>query len=264
VIWLVASVIAGEVILYLILLAAARVHVPWVPTSPGWFYFLLCIGMFGMGGASFMAYVDTFRKLHRFDVLGARYLTVRDMASTLRDMETGSRGYLLTGRPSYLEPYNRAHDDVEARCKRLKAAYADSDESALADRLCTLARAKAAEVEREVALKKAGRPDEVQELIRTDEGRNTMDLVRGVADLLGRRSLGEYNAVKAELIILAETRIWMAGLVVVGSVVQMILGALTGRLVPPKGSRDSERVPPAVLPSEAPPGRIPDDPFSFA
>jgi CHASE3 domain sensor protein len=264
VIWLVASIIAGEVILYLILLAAAHVQVPWAPTSPGWFYFLLCLGLFGMGGTSFMAYVDTYRKLHQFDILGARYLATRDMLSTLRDMETGSRGYLLTGRPAYLTPYNQARDDVEARCRRLREVYDGAEDAPVADRFCALARSRAAEVENTVRLRKAGHSGEAEGAILTDEGRRTMETVRTVAELLGRRSIGEYNRVKGELVVLAETRIWMAGLVVVGSVVQMILGALTGRLVPPRGTRDPERVPPTVLPSEAPSGRIPDDPFSFA
>jgi CHASE3 domain sensor protein len=238
VIWFVASVIAGEVILFLVLLAANRAESRWAPTSPGWFYFLLCVGMFAMSGTSFFAYLDTLHKLRRMSAVGQRYLATRDVVATLRDMETGSRGYLLTGRSTYLEPYNRTRDQIEARCTRLRDVYRESDEAPLADRLCALARSKVDEVEEEVRLRKAGRAADAEGLVLTDEGKNTMELVRAAADVLAKRSLDAYNAVKAEIIVLAQMRIWMAGLVAVGSLVQMVLGALAGRLVRPRDARE--------------------------
>ena len=45
---------------------------------------------------------------HTYEVLGA----VRDLDVAVRDAETGQRGYLLTGKDSYLEPYQSALDRI--------------------------------------------------------------------------------------------------------------------------------------------------------
>src|SRR6185369_16339739 len=50
------------------------------------------------------------------------------------DAETGSRGYLLTGDPRYLEPYNAAVADIGKQLDSLRTIYASS-----ADEFATLA-----------------------------------------------------------------------------------------------------------------------------
>ena len=44
------------------------------------------------------------------------------LLSALKDAETGQRGYLLTGKPSYLEPYDRSQAQVAAEFSSLQRA----------------------------------------------------------------------------------------------------------------------------------------------
>src|SRR6185369_12822998 len=44
----------------------------------------------------------------------------------LIDMETGERGYLITGRPAFLEPYRDAQPQLARAFERLRALVADN------------------------------------------------------------------------------------------------------------------------------------------
>src|SRR5207244_7771294 len=60
--------------------------------------------------------------IHTFEVL----TELEDTLSLLKDAETGQRGYLLTGRDRYLEPYRDAVDRIPAKLDRLKELTADN------------------------------------------------------------------------------------------------------------------------------------------
>src|SRR6267142_907688 len=64
------------------------------------------------------------------------------------DMETGQRGYLLTGNPAYLLPYTDAKGRIEMDFVSLRAALADRQrEQSLESQLESLARSKQTEME---------------------------------------------------------------------------------------------------------------------
>ena len=116
---------------------------------------------------------------------GMRQLSL--VHSALKDMETGQRGYLLTGNLSYLQPYLLAHGVYERQLTALKES---TDSQPAQRRLVTqiedLARQKIRELEETVELRKAGNTEAAMELVRTDAGKNTMDRVRDLAsDLAG-------------------------------------------------------------------------------
>src|SRR5207302_5901928 len=46
--------------------------------------------------------------------------------SLLKDAETGQRGYLLTGNPEYLEPYDKARTKIDETIKHLRELTADN------------------------------------------------------------------------------------------------------------------------------------------
>src|SRR6266852_3376412 len=62
------------------------------------------------------------------------------------DMETGQRGYLLTGDPAYLQPYTDAKGRIETDFVRLRAGLANRQrEQSLESQLESLAKSKQAE-----------------------------------------------------------------------------------------------------------------------
>src|SRR5437016_7372432 len=54
---------------------------------------------------------------------------IADVLKDLTDMETGQRGYLLTGNPSYLQPYTDAKGRIAGDLSSLRAGLANREES---------------------------------------------------------------------------------------------------------------------------------------
>ncbi|HEX3848328.1 MAG TPA: response regulator [Steroidobacteraceae bacterium] len=99
--------------------------------------------------------------------------------STLKDAETGQRGYLLTGEDAYLAPYLDAKATLPAEFKALHELTAGRTEQARRlDIVEGLAHQKMDELENTVALRRAGKIDAALALVRTDRGKTLMDQLR--------------------------------------------------------------------------------------
>lgn len=107
------------------------------------------------------------------------------LLSLHQDMETGQRGYALTGNAAFLEPYEKARRRLDGAFHGLAGLIADEPGSAAAiGRLNAASSAKLALVERDIALARRGQLDQAQSLIATGDGRRRMDVLRGlVADM---------------------------------------------------------------------------------
>ena len=103
----------------------------------------------------------------------------------LTDMETGQRGYLLTGDPAYLQPYTDAKGRIETGFVSLRAGLANRQrEQSLESQLESLSRSKQAEMERTIALRQQGYRHRSFKLVDTNEGKDYMDEVRRIASSL--------------------------------------------------------------------------------
>ncbi len=117
--------------------------------------------------------------LHSREVLNA----INDLLSTVTDAETGQRGYLLTQRADYLDPYRSAPQHAAAKLTRLKQLVADNPEqSAHVTQLQTLITEKLDELRRTIELLDSGNRDSALALVDTNEGMRTMRSIRGVVD----------------------------------------------------------------------------------
>ena len=102
--------------------------------------------------------------------------------SALQDAETAQRGYLLTGDPDYLRPYEDTHDRLPALRRALHAAVADNPEQE--KRLVALDQAidvKLAELDRTVAQARSGQAEVAIARLKTNQGRAMMDRVRALS-----------------------------------------------------------------------------------
>jgi CHASE3 domain sensor protein len=103
----------------------------------------------------------------------------------LTDMETGQRGYLLTGDPAYLLPYTDAKGRIEIDFVSLRAGLADRQrEQSLESQLEFLARSKQTEMEHSISLRQHGYRHRSFKLVDTNEGKDRMDEIRGIASSL--------------------------------------------------------------------------------
>src|SRR5437870_13397366 len=73
------------------------------------------------------------------------------------DMETGQRGYLLTGDPAYLQPYTDAKGRIGTDFVSLHAGFANRARSEQSlEQLESLAKSKRAEMDRSINLRQQG------------------------------------------------------------------------------------------------------------
>jgi CHASE3 domain sensor protein len=116
-----------------------------------------------------------------------------DISSVLKDltdMETGQRGYLLTGNPSYLQPYTEAKGRIGTDFAGLRAGLANREESEQESQLESLASSKQAEMERSITMRQQGYRHRAFMLVDSNEGMEYMDRARG---LLSSLSVAEAN-----------------------------------------------------------------------
>jgi signal transduction histidine kinase len=107
------------------------------------------------------------------------------LVQNLLDAETGSRGFLLTGDPRYLEPYNAAVASIGRNLDALREAYRGSPaESAMLEQLSRNAQRKLADVELSVRMRREGREESWNTVLLTDVGKEQMDAIREVAGRL--------------------------------------------------------------------------------
>ncbi|HWF09129.1 MAG TPA: PAS domain S-box protein [Bryobacteraceae bacterium] len=99
--------------------------------------------------------------------------------SSVTDAETGERGYLLTGDPQYLAPYEKANADLPDELKQLAqtAAAAGRDVDQVRN-IQTVIHDKMNELKRTIELRDQQGADAALASMRDGEGRLTMDEVR--------------------------------------------------------------------------------------
>jgi len=99
--------------------------------------------------------------------------------SELQDAETGQRGFLLTGEPVYLKPYEAAIARIDRDVNALAATTADNPRQQVSlRRLRDLSEARQEGMRQNIALFRSG--DHVGATARLDRGRGLMDQIRGV------------------------------------------------------------------------------------
>lgn len=101
------------------------------------------------------------------------------------DAETGQRGYLLTGDPRYLEPYDTAIAEIGQNLDSLNVLYSQRREES--DALTQLGRniqRKLGEMELSVRMRKQGSEDAWKSALMTDVGKEHMDEIRAHASRL--------------------------------------------------------------------------------
>jgi len=95
------------------------------------------------------------------------------------DAETGQRGYLLTGDPRYLEPYQLATSSLNQNLDTLRRLYmAYPDELAGFAMLSRSVQGKLSEMDVSVRLRKQGNDDAWKFVLTTDVGKEQMDAIR--------------------------------------------------------------------------------------
>ena len=118
------------------------------------------------------------------DVLESRDVRASAVAvrNALQNLETGQRGYILTGTESYLEPYAAGQRELEEALPRLRdlvVTYLPQEYDRLIELQAGI-EAKTAELATTIDLRRQGRVDEAVAVVQTDAGKEEMDRVRAL------------------------------------------------------------------------------------
>lgn len=156
----------------------------------GWKTFALLLAFGGLALSliasvewSFQRAASSVMEMERRERLGD---ATQHVLQRLVDAETAQRGFLLTGREIYLEPFANAEADVFFAVAQLRVHYAAMPELlTLVDKVSTAAQAKLAELKQTTQWHREGKRDQWGALLNTDLGKRTMDSARGaVAELV--------------------------------------------------------------------------------
>ena len=142
--------------------------------------FALGLAIFSVVG--FIAYRGTHQlvesarqETHTYQVLSE----LEEILSLTKDAETGQRGYILTGEPRYLEPYQAAIDKLEQKIRDVRQLTADNpNQQRNIEALEPLVNSKLAELKETIDLRRTKGVDAALVVIRSDRGRQLMDEIR--------------------------------------------------------------------------------------
>lgn len=113
------------------------------------------------------------------------------LLSTLKDAETGQRGYLLTGNAQYLSPYESATSLIEAQFKDTQSLTRDNaTQQQRLREIQPLINLKMAELRQTIELRRAGKIEVALQIVRQNQGKATMDRLR---DLVAQMQATEQN-----------------------------------------------------------------------
>lgn len=162
------------------------------------FAFPLAI-LFGglMLGISESAYYGADSQLSTLVTMGKARVELIKVISRVTDAEAGQRGYLLTGRPEYLEPYRFASVDATEGLQTLHQLYTQlkhPEAEALRVNIAKSANTKLSMLREELRLYDEGRVDLAKELLLTDIGREHMEAIRRNAEQLLASESRQINA----------------------------------------------------------------------
>lgn len=164
-----------------------------------------------------------------------------DLLSSLKDAETGQRGFVLTGDDGFLEPHSRALPEIAKTISEVRTLTADNDvQQRRLSTLQPLIEAKLAELKRTIDLRRSGGLEATVKIIAAGEGKGLMDQARRViaemdedeAALLRRRNTeAEGSSESTKVVIVYGSLLGVALVAVAGAWISRSLASQVGAAV---------------------------------
>jgi PAS domain S-box-containing protein len=148
--------------------------------------------------AGFWSYRELDRATRLRGELNESFVTrnqIEHVFSLLQDVETGQRGFLLTGDPIFLKPYENARAELPSEMALLQRHLSDPHERPDMAEFAALADQKQRQAERLVEMRSRNAP--IDEAL-TRESKATLDALRRAARRMGRAEDQRIDAMLAE------------------------------------------------------------------
>ena len=114
-------------------------------------------------------------------------LSLNRMLSRLIDAETGERGFILTGDPRYLEPYQGVREDVDVLFAELHGWVEDPEQRAALSALPALVERRLALNDQHIQIRRTTGAAAADAALRAGRGKATMDSIRAVVGQMHQR-----------------------------------------------------------------------------
>ena len=146
---------------------------------------LACIATAALMAISEASYWQSVGTLSEMGATSAVRSTIQVLAQSILDAETGQRGYLLTGRTEYREPYDRALAKIDESFRVLDRYYArDPKPQEVLAKLHKLAETRLSELALTIRLLEEGRGKAGTEIVLSGIGKEQMDALRQLSSEL--------------------------------------------------------------------------------
>jgi len=143
--------------------------------------FLVTLFIIALANTSFVYLLESYNteKAHLISRSHQAILTAKTFLSSMKDAETGQRGYLLTHDPAYLEPYHQGTANARHALKELFTFMKDQPEQLKKlKKIENLMEQKFQELTLTIQLLNKGKPEESLKVVKNDEGKYLMDQIR--------------------------------------------------------------------------------------
>jgi len=160
----------------------------WLPARTLAGFVLAAVAVLVLALISFRTLTERSDSAGRVKRTGAVIEQVQGLLSSMKDLETGQRGFLLTGEESFLAPYNAAAAQLPADGERLRQMLAgDSEQRARLVALEKLVESTGTSLQAGIDARRTGVMGLVEASSRMVEGKRLMDAVRMAgADMVRR------------------------------------------------------------------------------
>lgn len=110
---------------------------------------------------------------------------VESVMSTVKDAETGNRGFLITGDDAYLEPYNDAIHELPEELRQFRLLTQDNPtQQRLATDMQAIIDQRISLLQQGINLRRNGRADSIHSMVLIGTGKAQMEHLRQIADTM--------------------------------------------------------------------------------
>ena len=146
---------------------------------------LACIATALMLFISESSYRQSVRTLDEIGAAATVRMSIHALQRSILDAETGQRGYLLTGRKEYLQPYEQALKNLDESFQSLDMYYGKKQEpGGVLKKLHALTETRLSELAVTIRLHEEGKGKAATELVLSDIGKEQMDSIRALSSEL--------------------------------------------------------------------------------
>ncbi|MEO8278873.1 MAG: CHASE3 domain-containing protein [Ideonella sp.] len=147
-----------------------------------------------------VSYRSAVTSLTQLEDMGFVRIRNLELLRLMVDAETGQRGYMLTGREEYLQPYSDSIKELRQLLEPLHIYYEkDPTNAALFEELQTAINRKVSEMQASLTMVKEGKTEGALQLLLTDIGREQMDSIRRLSRKLTEREASKIVTERSEI-----------------------------------------------------------------